>query len=153
MASDNLLRFSQVIKNLSDEEWSWFERYMVNRCKGLDVDGEPREVDEEATFPDFEFHLMDSQEWGKYAWFVAREGGNVGQVAEVVQDFLRTFRPSECFTLTWAEYCTISRPGEFDGGAIFVSASRIDTFHAGEWAYEKERGFQKTTSETPHHPT
>lgn len=139
----NFLQFSQVIKNLTDEEASWFVDYIEHRRNGFDTQGKELEDDEKGTYPDFRFVIMQDENWGIYAWFFADDNGSVEQVAETVKEFLLKFRPHECFTMTWAEYAHEPRVEEFDGGAIFVTARDIKIFHAGEWAYNLEKAFSE----------
>ena len=80
----------------------------------------------------FGFQILKDQKWGQYAWFYSSQKGDISQVAEVVHEFLKVCRPKCCFTLTWADYADSLTPEQFDGGALFVTAQEIKTFHAGE---------------------
>lgn len=137
---NNVQQFSQVIPDLTDAETLWLMNYVEYRARGLYLDGSERE--HEDVYPDFGFKIMKSTEWGTYAWFFSDECGDISQVAETVQDFIKAQRPETCFTMTWADYADKLRVGEFDGGGLFVSADQITTFHAVEWAEQQEKEFK-----------
>lgn len=135
----NRLQFSEIIPDLNDHEVAWFIKYIEHRHRRLDIDGNEREFEDDG-YPDFGFKVM-SDEGKHYAWFFAEENGSVAQVAETVQEFLQAHRPKQCFTLTWAETSTTLKPGDFDGGAVFVTAEEIEMFHGVEWARGREKQF------------
>lgn len=137
----NRLQFSEIISDLTDEEVTWFVKYIEHRHRKLDIEGDEHEFEDDG-YPAFKFKIMASAgEWKTYAWFFADEVGDVAQVAETVQAFLKEHRPHQCFTLTWAESNSSLTPGEFDGGAVFVTAEEIEMFHGVEWARGKEKEF------------
>jgi hypothetical protein len=63
--------------------------------------------------------------WGRHLWLYADNWGNPENVAHLVQKFLKMFRPDQCWSLTYAATCSKPRVGEFEGGAIFVTADAI----------------------------
>lgn len=140
------LQFSQVIPNLTDAEVAWLMKYVEHRHRGLSIDGSEHDFDDDVLFPNFGFKIQRSVEWGQYAWFYSSQNADISQVAEMVQEYLKAHRPDGCFSLTWAEYTDKLRPDQFDGGAIFVTADDIKTFHAGEWVREQEREFNGPSS-------
>lgn len=134
------LQFSQIIPNLTDDEVRWLMTYVEHRHRGLDMAGATHDFDDDHKFPNFGFQIMLGNQT-QYAWFYSDKDADIAQVAEMAQEFLKANRPSGCFSLTWADYPDTLRPGQFDGGAIFVTSEDIRTFHAGEWAREQEREF------------
>jgi len=76
-------------------------------------------------------------------WFYADECGNVEAVGELVQEFLKKFRPNDCFSLTYATYCSKLRLGEFGGGAIFVTADEVKWENAYTWVQSQEKEFHE----------
>jgi hypothetical protein len=138
---NNYLQFSQVIPHLTDDEVKWLMNYVENRHRGLDVEGNELEEDEVGMYPDFGFKIMKDDDWGTYAWFFAEESGNVAQVGETVQEFLKVNRPEGSFSMTWADFADTLRPGQFDGGGLFVTAKDIKMFHAVEWVRGQEKEF------------
>ncbi|MCG8583114.1 MAG: hypothetical protein MI757_00180 [Pirellulales bacterium] len=91
-------------------------------------------------FTEFGYEL-DKQ--GRTLWLFAEENGDVGQVAILVQQFLRTFRPHESFSLTAADYCSKPRLGEFGGAAAFITATEILLMSTGDWVAEQRIAFDK----------
>lgn len=135
------LQFSQVMPHLKDEEVAWLMKYVEHRHRGLDIEGHEHDFDDDGPFPNFGFKILRSKEWGQYAWFYASQAGDIAQVAETVQEFIKALRPTSSFSMTWADYADTLQPGQFDGGAIFVTADDIKMFHAGEWVREQEAQF------------
>jgi hypothetical protein len=131
------IQFSQVIPSLTTEEVSWLMKYVEHRHRGLDVEGNDGDFDDEL-FPNFGFKIMDDPKSGQYAWFYSSQSGDISQVAETAQAFIKRFRPTSSFSMTWADYADTLRAGQFDGGAIFVTEEDIKMFHAGEWVREQE---------------
>lgn len=159
MANNNLL-FSEVIPSLSDQEHDWLkqqleyvyvvgDREYTDRDVPLDLpDGavawegcrifRPHEEgdDESAEF-EFVFEEEADGSWGRHLWLYAEESGDPGQVAHLVQQFLKKFRPDQCWSLTYATTCSKPRVGEFGGGGLFVTADSIEAFDANDWVQEK----------------
>ena len=94
----------------------------------VDLADDLSESDEELGF-EYKF-LEDSQELGSYLWLYAEEGGQPERVGHLIQKFLRQFRPSDSWSLTYATTCSKPRLGEFAGGAVFVTADAIESFDA-----------------------
>ena len=75
-------------------------------------------------------------------WFLhlyATQSGNVGNVAYVVQKFLKRFRPADSWFLTYCIGSDRAGVGEFGGGAVFVTASTVESFNASEFVEEKQK--------------
>ena len=148
--ADNFTEFSEVVPNLSDQEWSWlksqFEMIAVidgrehpideipvelsaqtpewRGCRGLRGFGEydPEFVSE----PEFQFEFVeDDPDEGRYLWIYSNDYGNIDKVGHFVQTFLKRFRPNECWSLTYACTCSKPRVGQFGGGTVIVTASDI----------------------------
>lgn len=123
--ANNYLAFSEIIDKLTDDEIKWWSR----------------ELKEIQQTEDSEYELchdaeIDIQE--RLIWFHADEFGDIESVAEIVKKFLKAMRPNEYFMLTWACWCSKPRIGEFDGGAIFVTASEIKYHYVSEWFNPKK---------------
>jgi len=70
-------------------------------------------------------------------WLHADEQGDAEKAAYFVQAFLRKFRLKRAFTLSWAETCSRPRLSEFGGGAIFVTAKKIEWLSTYSWLADK----------------
>lgn len=137
--ANNYTQFSEMIEELTDSERSWLEN-IPDRGDfednpdieedwekefgaalidyGLDIDGLDDTLD---YFPSFEFKLESDGGW----WIYAEEGGDLGHVGCIVQAFIKKFRPDFIFKLTWADYCSKLRLGEFGGGCLVVSKDEV----------------------------
>jgi hypothetical protein len=89
----------------------------------------------------FQYQFMEDEELGRHLWVYADEGGDPDRVAHLVQKFLRQFRPHEWWSLTYATTCSKLRLGEFSGGAVFVTADRIEPFDAYDFVNEYRARF------------
>ena len=149
--ADNYVQFSEVLAHLTDAEVAWLrdqlQPVVIIHDQELPADSPAVTVAEhEATWrgprfllgcddesgwgdePEFsyEFSLHEPQgQWGRHLWIYSQEYGNVDQVAQLVQKFLRQFRPHDCWSLTYAATCSKPRVSEFGGGAVLVTAERI----------------------------
>jgi hypothetical protein len=79
---------------------------------------------------------------GRHLWFHSEEGGDPRRVAHLVQKFLREFRPQESWSLSYALTCSKPCPGEFGGGAVFVTAQGFRHFATFDWIEECARSLQ-----------
>jgi len=146
--ADNYLQFSQIIPNLTGPEEAWLEEQLqtvrVYGDKAYAEDAVPAEQagnepdwsgprflnDQDDFDPDWDtlgfeyaFHTdTDENGWGRHMWIYADYWGNPENVAHLVRKFLKTFRPDQCWSLTYAATCSKPRVGEFDGGAVFDTA-------------------------------
>lgn len=107
--ANNYTQFSFAVGNLTPEESSWLT--VMHRLLEEDDDNiyafamsiEPPEV-----------------------VFYAAESGDVEKVANFVRAFLLQFRPLDAVGFEWATWCDKPRPDEFGGGAVLVTATRIE---------------------------
>ena len=90
----------------------------------------------------------DQGGWGRHLWVYAEEYGNPDNVAWLVQKFLKTFRPDQCWSLTWASTCSKPRIGEFGGGAIFVTADEIKWQNAYQFIDDERAAFKAKQTAT-----
>ena len=144
--ADNFITFSEILPNLKQEEEAWLKDFLA-RPEESEFESwtdEQREawlkehdVDDLYDWPGFEYRFNETEDWGRYLWIYAEELGSTRLVGMAVQAFLKTFRPKDCFTLSYAATCSKLRAGEFGGGAIFVTADSIDEMDSADWACEK----------------
>ena len=131
MANNNV-QWSEIIPQLTRAETTWVETVLIAAQHYLDED----EADTVAIPQPLLDTLRDTQElfeWkietateGPLLWLYSEgEAGNTNTLASFVQEFLRKFRPTQDFALTWAAWCSKLRAGEFSGGALYVTAESI----------------------------
>lgn len=94
-----------------------------------------REMEDVINWPEFEWEFVDEG-----LWMFSDDQGRPYDVALVVQRFLKRFYPEECFALTYAETTSPPDPGGFGGGAMFVTADKIEFMNAHSWADHKVKG-------------
>jgi hypothetical protein len=83
-------------------------------------------------------------QWGRHLWLYSEqcEGcGDLEGIAHLVQQFLKQFRPDQCWSLEYAASCSNPRVGEFGGGAVFVTAGRIRWMSTGYFRRQQHQAF------------
>jgi hypothetical protein len=124
--ADNYLQFSETLDALTPPEADWLREQLAEDpatdCPRFLADFPDREADD--CDCGFQYEFEDSSN-GLSLWLSAEERGDVLRVAHLVREFLRRFRPTLCWSLTYATTCSTIRPGEFGGGAVFVTADEI----------------------------
>lgn len=137
--ANNYIQFSEMIEMCTPEERTWLEgipdRGDFEDNPDIEEDWEKHfgaalidygldiaDVNDTLDyFPSFDFKLESDGGW----WIYAEESGDVCHVGCVVQAFIKKFRPDFIFKLTWADYCSKLRLGEFSGGCLVVSKDEI----------------------------
>lgn len=156
--ADNYRQFAEVIEGLNDEEADWLESELENSLDACESD---EERDARRAVIEQQFECDEPEYWPDFNWEVAREPGkkhelrvfaedhgSVEDVAGVVRAFLRKFRPKDSFILSWSDTCSKLRTGEFDGGAIFVTAQGVEFLQASAWAQFKQEEWTKRNEQT-----
>jgi hypothetical protein len=119
--------FTAYLKDLTPEQLAW----CVERLRRARAE----EQEDEEGNPMFEF------DWTPKAdalHIYSDERSNVEHVASFVQEFLRTFRPRDSWSLQYANVCDKRRSDGFGGGALFVTANEVQWFDTGSWLQERE---------------
>ena len=165
--ADNYIQFSEVIPELTAEEEGWLKDqleivYIVDGkeytedtvpgdhysdvanwvgCRALrDMEDYDSDAGDDAGFQ-YEFDDSDEEDVGRHLWLFSRDWAFIDNVAHLVRKFLGQFRPTECWSLTWSATCTKPRVGEFGGGAVFVTAERIEQQNVWEFAGQHQEAF------------
>ena len=154
--ANNYLQFSEALTIETAEERAWVEWHMELPSKAEEVPEEEEETSKvyqeylriaelyefDDIYSNFDFEWEIEESGDKVSmWIYAEEGGNVSNVATFVQQFLRKFHPDKCWSLTWAETCSKMAVGEFSGGAVFVTAEKIEWMGAYDWAQSMQKEF------------
>jgi len=111
------------------EEWEEF----LSECGEYDLD----DIDQMSGL-DIEVQFAERE-----VIFYAEEYGNWYHAAKLVQDLFRERHPDASWCIAWAETCSKARPGEFGGGAAFVTAERIEILSTYEWLQKKADAWNK----------
>lgn len=144
--SNSYLQFSEALVLKSDEEKKWFERYVAASYTGGEGWDDIKPVSEEAKW--WNELLAESQEdMACFEWnFTDIEGKScvvlysedaaiVEHAAKLVQHFFKEMRPEgkDGFSISWAEICDKSLPGQFGGGACMVTKDEIHWLNTWQW--------------------
>jgi len=173
--ADNYLQFSEIITHLTEAEEAWLKEQLQAICifgdkeyaedavpaelagtkkpdwKGIrflrDAGGYDPEWDERGFECGFDDDTAKNG-WGRHLWIYADNWGNPENAAHLVQKFLKTFRPDQCWSLTYAATCSRPRVGEFEGGAVFVTADGFQHQNAYAFIEEHREAFAARTKRT-----
>lgn len=104
------------------DEWEAF----VAECETYEVDD-----------PDHSALEFEIDHIAGHVILYADECGNPYHVAKLVQDLFREHYHDACFTIEWSVSSNRARPGSFGGGALFVTAEKIEAFSTSDWICAK----------------
>lgn len=80
---------------------------------------------------------------GRDFWVGTMEYGRVDCVGHLVQKFLKKFRLSDFWSLTYSASCSKQRVGVFGGGAVFVTADKIVWCNAHDFVEQQRRALEE----------
>lgn len=143
--ADTYLLFAESLGKLTPEEEAWLAERLSSSYEATNDLAD----DDEDDSLGFEFEFYSEQPGSRCLKLYAIEAGDPDAVACFVQGFLRWFRPHASFGLSWCSSCSKMRDGEFGGGAVFVTANRIEAWSSDEWLAERERLLQTGLDAAP----
>ena len=98
-----------------------------------------------STLPECEFQI--DRDGSRYVWIHGDTGGSDLEVlAELLQDFLRKFRPDQPIAFSWADTCSKPRLDSFGGGAVFITKEDILWMSTWSWIAEQRKEKEVTNS-------
>lgn len=100
-------------------------------------------IDDADNFPGFERYISNDRSGVS---IYAEEYGDVSVAAIILQAFLKKFRPNDHFSIQWADTCSKPRAGEFGGGAVFITAKKLEWMYTSNWINERITDFEKSNS-------
>ncbi len=146
--ADNFLQFSAEIPKLTDEERTWAKVH-------LDLFGDEAPQEGDPGYAEFTeligvYGLEDDDDtlgfdwqFDEGLWIYGELNGNPDHVAAFVQMFLKKFRPKDAFAMSWGTTCSRLRIDGFGGGAIFVTAEKVEWMNAWTWCDKKWKEFRE----------
>lgn len=157
MAND-YLQFAGILTKLTDDEEKWLRHALRFAEDELYIDddyeealvqklcqAEPwRDPDSFECAPDMDFAFGEDAEDGKYLRLFAEENGNPWAVGELVQAFIKQFRPGTFWAMTWSTTCDKMRTGHFSGGGVVVTEAEIRLCDATDWIRRAQKTFTRT---------
>jgi hypothetical protein len=135
-------KFSDVLPNLTADEEAWLREQM---------EGDPEGDEGRGSGPECDHEFLDDDRpdrWGRHLWLYTAESGDPDAVAKFVQQFLKRFRPGQCWSMTFAYTCSSPGVGDFGGGAVFVAANSIETVDTDYIADQQQREFAGRQADT-----
>jgi hypothetical protein len=143
--ANNYRHFSFALKLANKKEAVWFQKLLEKAQK-------TEEPESGGTMTDFDWtvygHVAPQEgthqelSW-PYVWFRDNgEYGNVDQVADLVQMYLKKFCPKGYFTMSWADTCSKHRVGEFGGGFCVVTAKEQSWFNENDFLTKHTKGLE-----------
>jgi len=132
--------FSEELENLTPEEVAW--------CKARlrELSAEVEEKDGIGSLG-FDFQFISESEGDQTLWFHSEETGHLEILPDFVREFLSKFRPTDAWSLTWADTCSKPQIGAFGGGAVFVTPTRITYINSYAWVATMKQLWEKKEME------
>ena len=135
---NHYVQFSEVIPDLTAAEAAWIRRQFA---RDPEQDAPPicQLTGDDAWVFDWKICDDPEEDGRRYLWLYAEDHAIVDHVAAFVQAFLRQFRPQAYFQCSYAFSCSRPVPGQFGGGAVFVTATQIRWFSSNAWLTRQAR--------------
>ena len=144
--ANNYTIFSEMLLISGKEEREWLERLIEQLENGDEEGPDAAFVKEYSNNFHGNYLGFDAKFEDEGLWIYTEESGNVDAVAAFVQYFLERFHPDKYWTLTWACTCSKPRVGEFDGGAILVTAKDIKFNNSYLWLEKAKARYKSKTA-------
>ena len=150
MANSYLL-FSVEIPGLTKKEVAWFQKQLTCPDEELFIKWPEAKqqawlkehgTDDLSCYPDFGYEF-DPDGTKQSLILYSEECGNLDQVCNMLQSYLKTFHPDRHIGVEWATTCSKMRPGEFSGGAVFITAQEQRCMNSGTWLYNVAAAWQR----------
>lgn len=139
LVADYYTHISTMIKDLTPQEKEWWSKtiWKIAAYKGLETGGDfyqgmsaeavpLLQAVENAGYIDWGIQT----EIGEYIWFHDEDGApNLFGLANLIQIFLKQFRPDSIHTFRWAETCSKPRLDAYGGGLMAITAKDMEAVH------------------------
>jgi hypothetical protein len=162
--ANNYIQFAGEFHIRSLEEHTWFRHALRDvEAEVFDVDGNVVEAKVKALLdaepwrdaecddeygPDFQFTFdvaVPNPADGFGRLFVyAEECGSAWAAGQLAHAFLKKFRPTEFWSVEWAETCDKMRTDNFGGGAVVATAKEVRISNSTNWVARMARHFTRT---------
>jgi len=108
--ADYYTNISLMVDDLSQDEEDWLQEYISTHEEN---------PDEEIGYLGFSYDFQD-----KGLWIYFDTSGSIDSVADMLQEFLSVFRPTDIITFCWSDSCSKPRLDAYSGGAVAVSSKK-----------------------------
>ena len=127
--ANNYTLFSVSLGKCSNEECEWLKTEYAYKHEETLVDS---------------FHInIDAGDVTIYS----DECGDCEAAANLIQAFLKKFRPKQWVILETAFTCSKARPGEFGGAVVLVTAKKQHWMNTSQWATSQAKQLRLSTKE------
>jgi hypothetical protein len=139
MGANSHVLFSQKMRAHTKAEHAWLCK-VADRLWGkrAEEEGWPPRAEEfcdvsvdDLVFPDW----VELKNGGILVY--TNDGASPSAVTPLAQLFIRKFHKNKYWILEWANSSDKPHAGAFGGGAVFVTADRVDWFTTGNWITNK----------------
>lgn len=137
--ANNYTLFSFALEITEPERTEWLRQAFA----AIDTEGDgepapPPEGFETASLEIYGFPCTFEVE-GSTAYFYSDESGDVEVLTSVLQQFLVHFNIDKGIGFEVAYTCSKPRPGEFGGGAVWITHEGVEWLSTGTWLAEKSK--------------
>jgi hypothetical protein len=149
--SDHYCQFSEAF-TVSKKEKEWIDAHLetLGKLDDLDQDSKmlkhyERLYGEDVCFGvGFEAYAIWMKRHNEYRCYInAEQDGIADHAAAFLQQFLKHNRPSESLHLTWSFSCSSLIPGDFGGGAAFITVKKIEWLDTHGWIADMKKAFDQ----------
>jgi hypothetical protein len=142
--------FSAQIENLTPPEEIWLKKAIPLLSKRLYRQVHGDMIDEVDLFG---WGIQPEPTEGLSLWIYGEDGrDDVDAALDIVQAFLRKFRPKEIFSMGWSFSCGRPVLDAFGGGAAVVTAEEMEWINTVQWMGEAiERQKARLAAKGEHH--
>jgi len=156
--ANTYIQFCENLVLNNDDEVRWVKHH-------LEVIDKVESSDDPELHPDYYeaqrmsedlYHLDDCEplgfQWSIYdgpgstnktLYIYSDESGNIEHAATFVLEYLTRFASDRCFSFSWSDTCSESRPGEFGGGSVFITVEKTEWFSSWDWLHKRKKAFAK----------
>jgi len=120
MMASHFTEFAFGIKDITKEEEFW----LVERARSL-----PENISTDLWKRGRVFHIYSLE-----------SAADLEEAADLAHVFLKRFRPKSVIGFEFSMRCSRPRPGEFGGGAVYITNSHIAYMSTADWLQEQISG-------------
>lgn len=147
--ANNYTLFSVEVVDLTEKEKKWFKEELrgaeedeFSTAEQLEAWLKEHEADDLDQYPEFNWEFEPDGKKQNLLIF-SDENGNLDQVCSLLQRWLKAFHPNESIGVEWAVTCSKMRPGEFGGGAVFITTDKRTYMNSASWLMEARRKWKE----------
>ena len=147
--ANTYVQFVEVLRDITEPQKEWLLRELRNPLEVGDAAWSEyilKTYDRE----EHEWPTFDSRYKDKVFYVESPDDGCPEDAAKFLQRFFQRFNPLGYAELSWSVSCDKRRPGEFGGGAFFITAEIIVRINTAEWLMFQNQAHRIVTGEAAH---